>query len=225
MNIQQFDYSVDLLRVLLWEYNDAEAIQTLLTKKQEWYDINQTAFWEDWYNDVFNLVTANDFGLAVWSIILNTPLQIGIGPDPEGKPIFGFGTETADPNGNVNFSNGNFSNGDNSLRLTTEEKRLILRLRYFQLQSRTATPEINTFLNILFESFPGTAYVLDGLDMTIRVVFTYNAGTRLFFILESYDLIPRGSGVGVSYTFALSEVFGFGIHNKNFTNGCFQEDT
>ena len=68
--IQEFDFSVDLLRALLWQYEDATGLQALLRQKSEWYTVNQTAFWSNWERDVFDLTTANDFGCAVWGIIL-----------------------------------------------------------------------------------------------------------------------------------------------------------
>src|SRR6185437_5055288 len=113
------------------------------------------------------LQTANEFGLAVWSIILNLPLFIGPPPDPPGKPVWGFGDNYE------NFDNGNFSNASGGITsLTIDEKRLILRLRYFQLISRGAIPEINAFLNYFFKAY-GQVYVLDGLDMSMVVVFLF----------------------------------------------------
>jgi hypothetical protein len=218
MNIQLFDFSVDLLQAILWQYNDATRLQSLLSQKQGWYNENQTQFWTDWYNNVFNLETANDFGLAVWSIILNIPLQITPNPDPPDKPIFGFGPY------HKNFNNGNFAIGSNSFSLTTEEKRLILRLRYFQLTSRTSIPVVNNILDTLFKNENGTAYLLDGLNMTIRLVFTYDVGERLLYILQKYDLIPRDAGVELTYIVATKNVFGFGPFYKNFNNGNFAEE-
>lgn len=200
-NIQYFDFSVNLLQSLLWQYNDADRLQTLLTKKQEWYSENQQKFWEDWYRNVFDLRTANEFGLSVWAIILNLPLQIGVPYNPN-KPTFGFGPEGMGTNNNKNFENGNFSAADSFSLLTLEEKRFFLRLRYFQLTSRCSTIEINKFLNFLLQDFDfnWSAYVLDNLDMTIEVVFTENPGRRFLFILKIFDLIPRATGVAITYT-------------------------
>ncbi len=38
--IQNFDYSVNLLQALLWQYNEAKNLQGILEAKQTWYDIN-----------------------------------------------------------------------------------------------------------------------------------------------------------------------------------------
>lgn len=102
-NIQEFDYSVNLLQSILWQYNDAENLVGLLNKKQSWYNTNQEQFWSDWYNNVFNLATANDFGCSVWGYILGLPLSFDSSPNFN-QPIWGFGPF------NQNFGNGNFYN-------------------------------------------------------------------------------------------------------------------
>ena len=214
MNIQEFDYSLDLLTALLWEYNTASSLTSLLESKQAWYDQNVSAFWETWYTNVFSLDTANDFGLAVWSIILDLPLFQTTNPDPPGKPIFGFGIS------NQNFENGNFSNINQSAGFNTEEKRLLLKLRYFSLVSRCAVPEINSFLAYVFEPF-GTVYILDGLDMTITYVFSYQINSTLLDVMLRYQLLPKAAGVGVKIIDLTRPIFGFGISNQNFENGNF----
>lgn len=217
-DIQDFDYSVDLLKAILWQYNDAERLQKLLELKQGWYDDNQSEFWSNWYDDVFNLNTANDFGLSVWSIILNIPLVANEGQDPPGKPIWGFGAF------HKNFDNGNFARSGNSLRLTTQQKRLILNLRYFQLVSRGTVPEINQFLRSLFKD-EGNVYVLDSLDMTFAIyVFTFSPSSQLQLILEKFDLLPRPAGVGVKYIVVTKKTWGFGPYRNNFDNGNFQSE-
>ena len=84
MNIQEFDYNVDILAVILWQYNEANNLLSLLNDKQGWYASYQTEFWQNWYSNIFNLAANNPnmslFGLAVWSIILDTPLFVPIVP-------------------------------------------------------------------------------------------------------------------------------------------------
>lgn len=212
--IQAFDFSVDLLRALLWQYNDAARLETLLRQKQEWYDANQTVFWQDWTRDVFDLRTANDFGLAVWAIILNIPLVVASQADPSDKPIWGFGQYRE------NFNNGNFASISAS-QLSTEQKRLILRLRYFQLVTRGTVPEINEFFAYLFAPL-GLAYVNDGYDMTARYVFNFPLSSALEMILTEYDLLPRPAGVKIDYVvIGDADGWGFGRYHENFTNGNF----
>jgi hypothetical protein len=93
MNIEQFDNSTDLNQVILWQYNVATHLQSLLSQKQAWYDVNQSDFWTLYYQNIFNLSATNNnvsfFGLAVWSIILNVPLFIPVEPVEPGV-VWGF---------------------------------------------------------------------------------------------------------------------------------------
>lgn len=217
-DIQTINYSVDLLKAILWQYNDAERLQKLLELKQQWYDENQSQFWQNWYDDVFNLDTANDFGLSVWAIILNIPLVAEEGSDNGTKNIFGFGSFHS------NFGNSNFARNGGTIRLSTAQKRLVLKLRYFQLISRGTVPEINQFLRMLF-SADGNVYVLDSLDMTFAIyVFTFAPSSQIQLILEKFDLLPRPAGVGVKYLIFTKKTWGFGPYHLNFDNGNFPSE-
>lgn len=212
--IQSFDFSVDLLRALLWQYNDAARLESLLRQKQGWYNANQEAFWNDWVRDVFDLRTANDFGLAVWSIILNLPLAVTSDGDPADKPIWGFGPYRE------GFNQGNFATLSSSL-LSTEQKRVALRLRYFQLVTRGTVPEVNAFFAELFAD-QGGAYVVDGYDMTARYVFEFPLSSALEMVLTEYDLLPRPAGVKIDYAIiGDADGWGFGRYHENFSNGNF----
>lgn len=70
MKIFNPDYAVDLLQALIWQYDNAPRLQKLLQHKQDWYNENNTQFWSDWLKNVFNITTANDFGLTVWGKLL-----------------------------------------------------------------------------------------------------------------------------------------------------------
>lgn len=238
MNIEVFDFTVNLLQAILWQYDESPNLISLLSQKQAWYDLNQTAFWESWYTNIFDLRTANAFGLAVWSYILNLPLFIPLNPDPMDKPLWGF--NAYDPtfptleNTYVNFGNGNFSTQNQIITLTVEEQRFILRLRYFQLVSNGTvfTNEnnlkidgINKFLNYLISTSLftpiGSIYALDGLDMSMTYVFNFDVPYSLRYVLETYDLLPRPAAVGIKYTVLTGSIWGFGMYNENFGHGNF----
>lgn len=209
--VQQFDYSVDVLRALLWQYNDATGLQALLRAKKVWYDENQRDFWENWRVNVFDLTTANDFGCAVWGVILGLPLSIGV-PGSGDRPVWGFG-----PN-NLNFGNGNFGRESaGTTGLTLEQKRMVLRLRYFQLISDGSVPHTNFVLKQAF----GQGYVLDNLNMTMTYVFEAELPIAVRTLLDQYDLLPRPAGVGINIIYLTDPVWGFGPNNQNFENGPF----
>jgi hypothetical protein len=353
--IQEFDYSINLLRALLWQDNNTPALTALLQAKQAWYDTNVSTFWSDWVTDVFDIRTANEFGLAVWAIILGVPTTVILPPTT--KKNFGFGlplllkdasdrqgtwTPTSgttvtsgqtDPNagseavlvnmassggtakvamnpatsgipagtctltfqakllsgtqgtissdingtavawptltagvwtpitltftnpaaasafnivnatgstaqidifypklcagastsnGNLNFNNGNFGSlTSQPANLTTDQKRILLLLRYFKLTTLPSVTAINEGLKRILGSYGGV-YVLDGLNMTyVTYVFGFQPDSALSFILNNYDVMPRPAAVGVRYVISTRATFGFGPYNKNFNNGTF----
>lgn len=214
MRILEVDFQLNLLQAILWEYNDALKLQTLLEQKQNWYNSKYSEFWESWVRDVFDLRTANDFGLSLWAIILNLPLLASESPTPS-PDIWGVGEFRK------NFNNGNFYPYVTDISLTTEERRLLLRLRYFKLVTRNTIPEINEFLAYLWPGETEKVYVLDGLDMTMTYVFTFAVTPRLLYILQQYDALPRPAGVQLNYVTTISDTWGFGPFRKNFNRGNF----
>lgn len=211
MRIQEFDFSVDLLRAILWQYEDAAGLQSILRSKSSWYEENQQEFWTAWTRDVFDLRTANEFGCSVWGVILGVPLSIG----EEGtgsRSVFGFGEF------NQNFDNGTFGRDSAGVAgLTLDQKRLVLRLRYYQLVSDGSVPFTNKTLQDVF----GTGYVLDRLDMTATYVFPTELSSQVRLVLEYYDLLPRPAGVEINILIDPTAVFGFDPYYQNYDNGGF----
>jgi hypothetical protein len=69
-------YNPDILRALKWQHNNAPRIQSIIRQKTLWYNKYNTQFWQQWEETVFDLRTANPFGLVVWCIILGLPLDV-----------------------------------------------------------------------------------------------------------------------------------------------------
>jgi hypothetical protein len=222
--IQQFDFSVNLTQVILWQYNNSTTARALINSKQEWYTENETVFWNSWLIDVFNLVTADDFGLSVWAIILNVPLFLTIDAEPDTGNFFGFNTNPPTLENNyTNFFEGNFSNSGDSIALTTEEQRFILRLAYFKYITRGAIPEINTFLNYLCSTSAlvpegETAYALEKFHMQMRYIFTFVLSYPLQQIIRQFDLLPRPAGVELEAVMINDTTFGFNTNPPNLEN-------
>jgi hypothetical protein len=85
-----YECTIDLEKALDWQRSKAPILKALIKKKQEWYEANFCEFWNNWTVDVFNLNTANEFGLSVWSIILNEPLFGITQASPADYPSWGF---------------------------------------------------------------------------------------------------------------------------------------
>jgi hypothetical protein len=221
-SIEEFDFSVDVLSALLWRHNEATTLQSLLQSKQDWYKQNHQQFWTDWITNVFNLDTANEFGLSVWAQILGIPLTLIV--PPNAGPQFGFGVKSGGTwtnNGRFNFDNGNFGVSQAGVGLTLDQKRILLKLQYYKLISRCTVPEINERLKAILGKY-GSIYVLDGNNMSyVTYVFGFTPNSALQFILENFDVLPRPAAVGVRYIVSTRPAFGFGSFNQNFNHGTF----
>ncbi|EJG2210068.1 TPA: DUF2612 domain-containing protein [Proteus mirabilis] len=216
MNVQQFEFHSDLLKAILWQYEDAENLKKLASFKASHFEKSMVSFWQNWYRDVFNIDTANDFGLSIWSRILDVPLGIDIPPSDKNKVGFGFGKKKA------NFKSNFRRNADYTLSLTVDQKRMLVRMRYFNLTRSPTVTNINAFLKRFFWRDDSKVFVLDPLDMTyMYYVFNFNPDERLRVLLENFDLMPRPSGVGVKYRIVTKKAFGVGQHRKNFLGSNF----
>lgn len=216
--IQSFDFTTNELAALIWQYENSPNIRTLVQNKQSFYDQNQTAFWENFYTNIFNLKTANDFGLAVWSIILGAPIAYII--TAGGSPSWGFGTN------HVNFTNGNFSsvNGSNSTyTLSTETARVILQLQYFKLIGTCTVPAINRALKYIFSANYGSVYLYDNLDMRQEYIFDFVPPSDMQFAFNNFDVLPRPAGVGSSWTTFIEAPWGFNSDASNFNHSNFTD--
>lgn len=72
-NILEYTTATNFENHILWQYNNAPAINSLMQSKQNWYDINHNNFWNDYISNVLNISTANDYGLSIWGSILQIP--------------------------------------------------------------------------------------------------------------------------------------------------------
>lgn len=214
-DVQLFDFNVDLLKSVLWQYNEAENLLRMLQSKSDWYDQNQKAFWENWYRDVFDLRTANQFGLIIWGIILGLQLYVNTPPDLT-KPTFGFAGS-----GGTNFDNGNFTDTTgSSYLLPVDIQRRALQLRYLQLTSSGTVPETNRAMKRIFGDL-GRVYLRDYGNMTQAYIFLFPIPADLKYLFDNYDILPRPAGVLSNYVDATINHFGFAPFGLNFDNGNF----
>ena len=178
----------DVTKTLIWQYDEAENLQQIVEKKQEWLEANHNQFWADWTRDVFDLRTANDFGCSVWATILGVSFEASA--TDGAKAVFGFAPYRS------NFFGSNFSaTAGNASLLPTETKRLVLQLRYLYLTSRGTVSDINRALKLLFTD----AYISDNGNMTVTINFVTPATSEAMYILENYDVLPIPSSVELIY--------------------------
>lgn len=203
----------NIKQVILWQYEEAKRYKGLIEVIEKSYNKLQVDFWEKWYRDVFNIETANDFGLYIWSLILKTPVQFDFNASGEEKKAFGFTENRQNFNAPTNFAN----NESATVSFTTEQKRIIIKCRYFQISHKPTLENINNFLKREFWKEDKRVYVLDNCDMKwIRYSFFYQPDPFLDFLLKNVDILPRPAGVGVKIKIFSKTAFGFGRERANF---------
>lgn len=192
ITIQQFDYSIDLLQFIFWQYDQPSEgnIAKLVRQKQANADEDHTEFWENWYQNVFNIDTLDKFGVAVWAIILDIPRLIEIDPRTP-NTSWGFGDFR------INYNNGNFNPSETQPVLEIEQQRIILKMRYQQLVSRGTIPEINQIMKNAWGDV-GLSYCIDNYDMTISYTFEFEPEPWMIFAIETLQVLPRPSCVDYS---------------------------
>lgn len=70
MKTANYNFSIDLSKVILWQYDEAERLKTLVAGEQKFMDEAVTKFWDDFNVNIFNLATCNTFGLELWGKLL-----------------------------------------------------------------------------------------------------------------------------------------------------------
>lgn len=219
MNVQDFNLSLDLKEVLLWQHNEATYLPALIEAKQQFYNNKNGGFWTDWQTNVFNLDTANDFGVAVWAIILDLPLGENSGIPQQPFNIFGFAGSGLGNFYNANFAANLYSPATPALTLT--EKKQLLKLKYGKLTTRCDVIGTNALLNNIFN---GQMYVLQ-TTTTDEIIYVLTAPLpqKMIDIILNNDLLPRPAGWGVRFSNSAQPSWGFGQFNYNFNNGNFSQ--
>ena len=210
-----YECEINLFTAIDWQRGSAVKLNKLISLKQEWYEDNYCLFWNDWVADVFDLRTANEFGLSVWSIILDLPLFDQSEKSRSDYPAIYFGVNRK------NFSNGNFGKNASTVdSLTVDQKRIMLQLKAFILNMRSSTYEINAKLTELFGF--RQVYALDNLDMSYTYIVNNPELISFISVIEDYDLLPRPNCVSVDYIIGSeSTPFLFGNKRDNFSRGNF----
>ena len=203
---QAFDYSIDELQFIFWQYDipNDKNISQLINQKQAAIKLLQEDFWEGWEDTAFNIDKLDDFGVALWAYILDVPL-LQVGPAANSEIGFGFGPSGGLPEeDNGNFENSNFNiPASGSSILTLAQKRIALKFKYRKLTTRGTVPDINQILLDLLVDDTGVSlgpsYVVDNLDMTINYVFEFEIPNWVLFIAVDLDLFPTPQAVGDNF--------------------------
>lgn len=140
---------------------------------------------------VWNIQTAEGYGLEVWARIVGVQRAIRIPGDVQ---LFGFEEPGSSWTG---FDQGSFYAGEaitqNYVLQDADFRRLILAKAAGNI-SDGSIPSVNQILLALFPQ-RGDAYVADGLDMTLTYTFRFQLLPVEVAIVSQIDVLPNPAGV------------------------------
>ena len=148
------------------------------------------------YDDIWNIYTAQGYGLDVWGRIVGVERIINI---PEPSEFLGF--QQALP-GVESFNHGIFFNGSEQLTsnytLTDNAFRTLILAKALANICDGSIPAMNQILINLFGSEYGNVYVTDGEDMTMTITFSQAPSAVDYAIISQSGVFPRPTGVALS---------------------------
>lgn len=179
------------------------------------------------YDKMFNIYTAEGFGLDNWGVILQIGRSI---PGPYLGPCFGFDGSLLHPFNQYPFVPDDSSTQATYITLDDEMYRLILLYKALANISASTADAQNKLLQALLDTgignFPRIAYVLEVDTMVIRWVFEGPLNATQMAVFSVAGTLARGAGVGWElYAINPQQTFGFdGSGMQPFNQAPFAPD-
>lgn len=192
------DNSVNIEGNILWQYENSPALKSLIQQKQDWYDINQTKFWQDWAKDVLNIQTANDFGLKIWGLLLGVSRIYDIN-----------GVQT--------------TLTTEQYRMLLKSRLFYMTMNCSIPEINKYLKSVFNANGLTNENF----IVQDNLDMTMNYVLDFEPTAEQLALFLNCDILPRPQGVKIKlYSINKNKTFGFnGSGMQPFNQGTFWNRT
>ncbi len=207
---------INVEQTIISQYGNSAAISQLIRGMNEYID--PRADIDKFFDFVWNVDTAQGFGLDIWGRIVDVGRDLTI---PGELLTFGFLSATP---GVLGFGQAPFFTREPATQtyrlIDTVYRALILTKAISNISASTAA-SINALLQNLFPD-RGRSYVLDLGGMEIRFVFEFLLAPYEYAVLTQSGVVPRPAGVGsvilqvdVPGTFGFMEgsaqPFGYGV--------------
>jgi hypothetical protein len=194
---------IDVEKTIISQYGNSAAITQLIAGMNAYID--PRADIDNFFNFVWNVDTAQGFGLDIWGAIVNVGRDVTI---PEVLTYFGFSEAgDAEPFGQQSFFNSTASS--NTYRLGDDVYRVLILSKALANISDSTAASLNRLLQNLFPG-RGRAYVLDSGGMKIQYTFEFLLEPFEYSVLTQSEVIPNPAGVGsVILQVDVGSTFGF----------------
>jgi hypothetical protein len=189
---------INVADTILTQYADSQKLKSLI------YSFNQAVgiedFIDNFYDMVWNIQTAQTYGLDVWGKIVVVSRQLTV---TENQIYFGFNEATSDPpvvDDPQPFNQAPFYSGEvltSTVTLTNDIYRKLIMLKAAANISDCTIPNLNKLLQYMF-SEQGRCYVRVDSPMTMSYVFEFSLSTAELAIVQSSGALPAPAGVTVN---------------------------
>ena len=211
-------WTLDVSETILAQYANSPSMLALVNNINQCLDPSANLF--NFYNQVWNVLSATGYGLDVWGRIVGVKRVVNIPAGTSGYFFFnesGVGTPFG-PGGSSPLFDG--SHGT-LYRLADAPYRTLILTKALANISNCSAKALNTLLQNLFGS--GSCYVSDLGNMQMQITFSTLSSFNYYLLLNS-KVLPRPAGVmayvysgytpGVTFAFRESgqgTPFGYGV--------------
>lgn len=207
------------LDTVLSQYANSPSLMSLIDSFNSAVDPSPNI--DAFYDNVWNIQTAQGYGLQVWGRIVGVSNVLAI---PGGAPFFGFeeaGTASAAPFGQGAFYSG--SQATQNYTLSDDAFRALILIKALANISQSNIPTYNTILTQLFLG-RGNAYVMDNGNMQMTLVCNFPLQSFEVAILTQSGAFSPPTGVLANIMVVSAQTFGFaeaGPSSCGFNQGTF----
>ncbi len=188
-DIPAFDYWLTIIS----QYANSPILTQLIANFSAYVDQAQNL--DAFYDYMFNVATAQGYGLDVWGAIVGVSRTLHIVGTQKYLGFAEATTLSADPFGQSPFYSGapvtsNFNLSDNAFRTLIFAKAL----------ANISDGSIKSINQILLNLFPnrGNCYVTDGLNMTMTYTFAFKMSSVELAIVSQSGVLPKPTGVSAT---------------------------
>lgn len=196
IGVSQIILSPNIDLTLISQYAQSPVLTQLIDNLAGYFD--QSVNWNTFYQYVWNIDTAQSWGLDFWGKVLGVTRYLTIPATAQYLGLTGSdGTSSGYP-----FDVGVFFDGATDTQtyaLQDSDYRILLYAKALSNISRTCIPVLNQLLMLLFSSY-GDAYVEDAGSMQMTIYLGFAPTAIQLAIVEQSGTIPHPTGVAVTVT-------------------------
>lgn len=210
---------IDVERTIISQYGNSPTILQLVQNMNAYLD--PRADFDAFFDYVWNVDTAQGFGLDIWGRIVNIRRELQI---PNAPVYFGF--KDALP-GSYPFDEAPFYDGTppatQTYKLADDAYRKLILTKALANIASSNAPSLNQLLQNMFAD-RGRCYVNDMGGMQFRYTFEFDLTSQEYAIVTQSGVLPRPSGVNAILFQSALPLFGFseaGLSAAPFGQGVF----